>query len=78
MGRLCWVGFVLATFANGCVPSKEAKIAGQMGCTPEEIAISNEERAPHGFIQSGGTGSANVSAFRASPQRTRRQSSCSR
>jgi len=39
---------------GGCVPGKEAQSAGQVGCTPEEISISQQE-SQFGLIQSGET-----------------------
>jgi hypothetical protein len=54
MGRSRFVGLLMIAFTGGCVPSKEAKTAGQIGCTPQEIAISNEE-SHFGLIQSGNT-----------------------
>jgi hypothetical protein len=35
--------FSLALFFSGCLPSLEAKSAGQVGCPPAEIKTSNEE-----------------------------------
>jgi hypothetical protein len=45
---------VAAAAMNGCVPSKEVKSAGLVGCTPQEISISNEE-THFGLMQSGKT-----------------------
>lgn len=39
---------------GACTPSLEAKSAGQIGCTPDEISISNEQ-SHLGLIQSGDT-----------------------
>ncbi|MFZ5897083.1 MAG: hypothetical protein ACOY0T_38855 [Myxococcota bacterium] len=54
MGRLLSVGLWLIVLMTGCVPSREAKSAGQVGCTPDEITISNEE-SHFGLVQSGDT-----------------------
>jgi hypothetical protein len=60
MGRECGVGLLIAVWLlmvasmGGCVPSKEAKSAGEIGCTPENISISNEQ-TQFGLIQSGQT-----------------------
>ncbi len=35
LGLLVWIG--------GCVPSKEVRSAGQVGCLPDEIQISTED-----------------------------------
>lgn len=48
------VGLLMFALMGGCVPSKEAKSAGQIGCTPGEITISNED-SHFGFVQSGKT-----------------------
>jgi len=52
MRRLSSVWVLMLTAA--CVPSKEAESAGQIGCTPEEISIS-QEQSEFGLIQSGET-----------------------
>lgn len=44
----------LLVLAGGCVPGKEAQTAGQVGCTPEEISISDHE-TQFGVIQSSET-----------------------
>jgi hypothetical protein len=40
--------------AGGCVPGREAQSAGQVGCTPEEISISDDQ-THFGLIQSSET-----------------------
>jgi hypothetical protein len=54
MGWLRRIGLVTTVFLGGCVPSMEAKSAGEIGCTPEDIVISNE-KDHFGLIQSGKT-----------------------
>jgi hypothetical protein len=54
MERLRPLGLLLIVFVNGCTPSREAKSAGQVGCTPGEITISNGE-SQWGALQSGET-----------------------
>jgi len=44
----------MIVFVSGCAPSREAKSAGEIGCTPGEIAISNGE-SHVGVLQSGET-----------------------
>jgi hypothetical protein len=45
---------LISVFAFGCIPSREAKSAGQIGCSPNEITISNAQ-SQFGLIQSGET-----------------------
>ncbi len=47
-------GFLTLVFTCGCTPSMAAKSAGEIGCTPEDIGISQEE-THFGLIQSGKT-----------------------
>jgi hypothetical protein len=48
-------GLVFTLFAAGaCVPSRETRSAGQVGCAPDEITISDEE-THFGLLQSGET-----------------------
>ncbi|HKO52452.1 MAG TPA: hypothetical protein VJV79_32315 [Polyangiaceae bacterium] len=54
MERLRHFGLLMVIFMSGCAPSKEARSAGQIGCTPGEITISNEENQ-FGVVQSGET-----------------------
>jgi hypothetical protein len=52
-----WVlSFVVAVFllTAGCMPGRAARSAGQIGCSPDEISISDGEFQP-GLIQSGET-----------------------
>lgn len=39
---------------SACVPSLESRSAGQVGCTPDEISVSNEQ-TQFGLVQSGET-----------------------
>ena len=48
------ISVLVLIFTGGCVPSKEAQSAGQVGCTPEEISIS-QHQTQFGLIQSGET-----------------------
>ncbi|MGE5783587.1 MAG: hypothetical protein ACM3ZE_03320 [Myxococcales bacterium] len=50
-----WPLLILATCS--CMPSREAKTAGQIGCTPDEITISREQ-SQFGVIQSSETWTA--------------------
>ncbi|HET9953477.1 MAG TPA: hypothetical protein VFQ61_03175 [Polyangiaceae bacterium] len=54
MNRAWMMVIPLLSFLGGCVPTKEAKTAGQIGCTPEEITISNAD-SHFGTVQSGAT-----------------------
>ena len=58
MGRNASVGVVLGLLlATGCVPSRESRSAGQVGCSPDEISISDEQ-TQFGLLQSGETWTA--------------------
>lgn len=50
-----WPLLIFATCS--CMPSREAKTAGQIGCTPDEITISREQ-SQFGVIQSSETWTA--------------------
>jgi hypothetical protein len=54
MERSLHLGLLMIVFVSGCAPSREAKSSGQIGCTPGEITISNEE-SQFGVVQSGET-----------------------
>jgi hypothetical protein len=47
-------GVWVLMLAGGCVPGKEAQSAGHVGCTPEEISIS-QHQSQFGLIQSSET-----------------------
>ncbi len=47
-------GYLALAFTCGCTPSTAAKSAGEIGCTPQDISISQEE-THFGLIQSGKT-----------------------
>src|SRR4051794_38400030 len=55
MERRGIVGMVLAWLSlSACVPSLESRSAGQVGCTPDEISVSNQQ-TQFGLVQSGET-----------------------
>lgn len=45
-------GSVASIFVAACVPSKEFRSAGQIGCSPDEITISDDQYA-FGLLQTG-------------------------
>jgi len=48
------IGLLAIVFVGACTVSRGSRSAGQIGCTPDEITISNDE-AEFGVIQSGET-----------------------
>ncbi|HET9934382.1 MAG TPA: hypothetical protein VFQ35_26950 [Polyangiaceae bacterium] len=54
MAKFWMIGLSCLALASGCTPGREAKTAGQIGCTPDEITISNHE-SHFGLVQSGDT-----------------------
>jgi len=58
MGTRAWAyGVVVLVVTAGCVPSLETRSAGQVGCSPEEISIS-DDRTHFGLLQSAETWTA--------------------
>lgn len=52
MGRLLILWVFALGLLGGCVPSKEVRSAGQVGCSPEEISVSSDDYH-FGLVQSG-------------------------
>jgi hypothetical protein len=52
--RRGFCGFLLLVGLAGCRPSRESMSAGQIGCPPEEINVS-QEQSSSGFLQSSAT-----------------------